>query len=75
MVFVRFLYGSSTTSRWCMVVPLQTTRINDGGSLDAHDVTTVSYSACTVKLVTSQASTIAYRLMVIMIKIFCRESI
>ena len=36
-VFVQFLYGSSTNSRWCMEVPLRT-RVNHGGIMDAHDV-------------------------------------
>ena len=38
--------------------------------MDAHNATTVRYSACSVQLVAPQAPTIVYGLMMIMIMIF-----
>ena len=39
MVFVWFLYGSSTNSQRCITVPPRAIRVNDGGIRDTHDAT------------------------------------
>ena len=53
-----------------MVVPLRTTRVNDGDITDNHHASTVRYDAYTVKPVAPRAPTVVYDLMVIVIMIF-----
>ena len=67
-MFVRFLYGSSTTPRRCMALLQRTTGVNDGGITDNHDATTVRDGACTVKPVEPWAP-IVYGLMMLVIMI------
>ena len=68
-MFIWFLYCSSASAHGYIAASVQTSRLNHGCIVDAHDAFTFQYSACTFKPVMPAVPTIVWVLTMVRITI------